>query len=66
MKLQWNITRDVLLFFGGLAGAAHETLASGAERPYLLVLFGAMMGIPAFLTSDREGKKAEKREDQDG
>lgn len=63
MNLQWNSIRDILLFLGGLAGVAHETLSSGAERPYLLVLFGAMMGIPAFLT---QGRDAKKKEDADG
>jgi hypothetical protein len=44
-----HITRDGILFLGGLLGAAHETIIASAERPTLLVLFGVMMGLPAFL-----------------
>jgi hypothetical protein len=46
---QWPIFRDVLLFTGGLAGVLHETLLTSSERPTLLILFAAMMGLPAFL-----------------
>jgi hypothetical protein len=42
--------RDVILFFGGFAGVVHETLMANAERPTLIFIFGAMMGLPAFLT----------------
>lgn len=45
----WPVARDVLLFCGGLAGVIHETVAATAERPTLLILFAAMMGLPAFL-----------------
>ncbi len=47
----WPRLRDALLFFGGLMGVAYETLGEGAERPTLLLLFAAMMGLPAFLRS---------------
>jgi hypothetical protein len=47
-----RISRDTLLFLGGLAGAAHETLAAATERPTLLILFAGMMGLPAFLRAD--------------
>lgn len=42
------------MFSGGLLGVLHETaLVSGTtERPTLLILFGAMMGLPAFLRTD--------------
>ncbi len=46
---QWPILRDVVLFLGGLAGVAHEVLLTQSERPTLLILFAAMMGLPAFL-----------------
>lgn len=46
---QWPILRDVLLFVGGLAGVIHETALTQSERPTLLILFAAMMGLPAFL-----------------
>lgn len=53
---QFPAIRDSLLFLGGLAGVAHETLLTHTERPTLLILFAAMMGLPAFLRSD-EAKK---------
>lgn len=48
MKL-WPQIRDVGLFLGGMGGVIHETLLSKQERPTLLILFAAMMGLPAFL-----------------
>lgn len=59
MKLPtWRITRGTVLFLGGLAGVVHETVFQEADRPTLLLLFAAMMGLPAFLTGqgDRDGK----------
>lgn len=45
-----RITRDRVLFVAGLAGIAHETVAGDvAERPILLLVFTAMVGLPAFL-----------------
>lgn len=55
MKL-WNVPfttiRTVVLFIAGLAGIAHQTLVAAHESPTLLVLFGAMIGLPAFLNKD--------------
>lgn len=48
----WQNTRDIILFFGGLAGVFNETVLTTTERPTLLILFAAMMGLPAFLRSD--------------
>ena len=55
----WPIIRDIALFVAGLAGVYHETVISQVERPTLLFLFAAMMGLPAFLRSDerRNGRK---------
>ena len=51
----WPSLRDILLFTGGLAGVLHETvLRDGPERPTLLILFAAMLGLPAFLAGDRD------------
>jgi hypothetical protein len=47
-----RITRDIILFTGGLLGVAHETLLGSAERPFLLAIFGGMMGMPVFLRRD--------------
>ena len=55
---RWPITRDIILFFAGLAGVLHETVLRSAERPTLLILFAAMMGLPIVLNADqrRNGK----------
>jgi hypothetical protein len=56
---RWHLIRDVILFVGGLAGVANEALRYGGERPTLLLLYAAMMGLPAFLRAD-ESKKDDK------
>jgi len=56
MRLR-RITRDGVLFTGGLAGVAWQTVVEKAERPTLLLLYAAMMGLPAFLALD-EAKKS--------
>jgi len=48
-RLNFPTLRTAVLFVGGLAGLAYETLATGTERPTLLILFAAMMGLPLFL-----------------
>ena len=45
---KWPLVRDVVLFFGGMAGVGYETLGRDIDRPTLLLLFAAMMGLPAF------------------
>lgn len=57
LRLRW--TRDGLLLLTGIAGIFHETvLWKGPERPSLLVLFAAMIGLPAFLKKDeKDGDK---------
>lgn len=46
--------RTTVLFFGGLVGVAYETIVSQADRPTLLILFAAMMGLPLFLKADEK------------
>jgi hypothetical protein len=46
--------RTAMLFMGGLAGATYVTLIDQTDRPTLLILFGAMMGLPLFLRSDEK------------
>ena len=48
---QWPFIRDIILFAAGLLGAGWETL-HGPVEPSLLVMFGAMMGLPIFLRKD--------------
>lgn len=57
----WPLIRDITLFTAGLAGVAYETLGSKVDRPTLLLLFAAMMGLPAFLRSDEREKKDDDR-----
>lgn len=47
--------QKAVLFTAGLLGVAHETLVSAGERPTLLLLFAAMVGLPAFLAKDEKG-----------
>lgn len=58
---RWPALRDILLFFGGLAGVFHETAIAVGERPTLLILFAAMMGLPAFLRQDESKKEQQKK-----
>ena len=44
--------RSTVLFVLGIAGIAYETLVDKTERPTLLILFAAMIGLPAFLNLD--------------
>jgi len=46
---EWRIVRDAVLFLAGLLGVIHEAFFTDFDRPGLLVLFAAMMGLPAFL-----------------
>ncbi len=55
-----RLTRNGLLFAAGLLGIAHETLTVSTERPQLLLLFAAMVGLPAFLTHDEKKNESEE------
>lgn len=46
--------RASALFVSGLAGVAYETLVTGADRPTLLILFAAMLGLPLFLKPEAQ------------
>lgn len=37
----------------GLAGIVYETTQQKSDRPSLLILFGAMIGLPEFLKRDK-------------
>lgn len=52
-----KVARDAVLFVVGLLGVAHETLVSHADRPTLLLLFAAMIGLPAFIGKDDKDNK---------
>lgn len=44
-----RLTRDGVLFVGGLLGIAYETAGHDFERPFLLMIFAGMVGLPAFI-----------------
>lgn len=60
---KWRLSRDGILFFVGLLGIGYETLVEQGDKPTLLILFGAMCGLPAFLRSD-EAKTPPKEDDK--
>lgn len=47
-----KLTRDAVIFAVGVGGIIHETLFTQSDRPTLLILFAAMIGLPAFLRFD--------------
>ena len=53
-KPTWKSLRDIILFFGGLLGVGFETIVADTPRESLLVLFAAMLGLPAFLRADEK------------
>lgn len=61
-----RITRDGVLFIAGLMGIGYETLVSQMDRPTLLLLFGAMIGLPAFLNKDEKVQAKEDGSDDAG
>jgi len=46
-------TRDFVLFVGGFLGVIYETVVEQVDRPALLAVFGAMLGLPVFLSRDQ-------------
>jgi hypothetical protein len=51
---QVHVTRDLVLFIVGLGGIVHEVFFwHGPERTTYLILFAAMIGLPAFLGMDQ-------------
>ena len=60
-----KLTRDGAIFVVGLGGIIYETLIhSGEPREPLLIVFAAMIGLPAFLRAD-EKKSRKDRDDAD-
>jgi len=57
-RFTWKAVRDVVLFIGGVAGVAHQTLIAPEPNATLLLLFASMMGLPAFLKRDAKKEEA--------
>jgi hypothetical protein len=55
-KWHLRLSRDVVIFGTGIVGIVHEIFFSTSDRPTLLILFAAMIGLPAFLRIDERGK----------
>lgn len=53
---RWPIIRSLLLFFGGLAGLAHQTLIAADAQPVLVGAFMVMMGLTIPLLADERKK----------
>lgn len=53
-------TWNNVLRVAGLVGVAHETLINNVDRPTLLLLFAAMIGLPAFINQDSKNPPSEK------
>lgn len=49
--------RSISLFLVGLGGVVYEVTVDGTDRPTLLVLLAAMMGLPAFLGTDEKRRR---------
>lgn len=65
-RSRWpRFSRDAVLFTAGLAGIAHETVVGNADRPTLLFVFAAMVGLPAFLRSDERTQDREPPEEDE-
>lgn len=61
---RWKNLRDIMLFLAGMAGVFHETVVVATERPTLLLMFAAMMGLPAFLRTDEKDQDDEQEQEQ--
>ena len=59
----WRPQRKDILFVAGLLGIAYEAVFRSAERPTLLLLYAAMIGLPLVLRADEE--RRDKDDDKD-
>lgn len=55
------ITRDTLLFIGGMAGIYHETVLAASPRQELIIAFLLMSGAPAFMHGDENRERLRKK-----
>lgn len=59
-----SITRDTVMLTVGLLLIINEAvIRSGPERPYLLILFGGMVGLPSVLGADFRRKNGNGKGD---
>jgi len=60
-RQEFTLSRDLVLFSAGLLGVIHETIIAEVERPFLLALFAAMIGLTGFLKAEEARKENGKR-----
>mgnify|MGYP003405879622 CR=1 FL=1 len=56
-----KIIRDLAIFALGGIAFIHELLRSGEERPQILIMSAAMMGLPLIIRGDE--KRQEEKSD---
>jgi hypothetical protein len=54
----WPRIRAVSLFVAGMSGIAYETVWEHSDRPDLLILFAAMVGLEGVIRADTLRRKA--------
>lgn len=59
-----RITRDGVIFVGGMAILFHEVVVQEGtpERPQLLIIAAMMIGLPAFLRKDETSSRPKNPE----
>lgn len=56
--MNYHKIRDTTLFLSGIILIFYEAIIrSGPERPYLLILYAGMIGLPTFLRVDEKKKE---------
>jgi hypothetical protein len=53
------------MFVLGAFGFLHELFNSHAERPFMLALSGALMGLPFVIAADQLSTRADAQDDED-
>lgn len=54
VQIMVKTVRDMALFILGAGGFIHELLRTGAERPQILILTAAMVGLPVIIRGDEK------------
>lgn len=60
-----KVVRDLAIFVLGSYGFIHELTRSGSERPQILIMSAAMMGLPLIIRGDekrQEGRSSETKQ----